>query len=77
LFSITFKIHFTVKNKCKLNIFFYLKKKKKVFNGTVVEDNIKEYKYVAIDNQGHVIDEESITREYTDETSEINEVYNR
>jgi len=48
-----------------------------LFNGTVVEDNIKEYKYVAIDNQGHVIDEESITREYTDETSEINEVYNR
>jgi len=49
----------------------------KVFTGDVVADNIKEYKYVSLNAQGAVIEEETVNRTYTDETSKINEVYNR
>ncbi|ORX44691.1 hypothetical protein BCR36DRAFT_359411 [Piromyces finnis] len=49
-----------------------------LFNGTVVsDDDIKEYKYVALNQQNQIIEEESITRTYSDEISKINEVYNR
>jgi len=39
-----------------------------LFNGTITADNIKEYKYVSLDNSGKIIGEESITRTYTDVT---------
>jgi len=53
--------------------FFYVYKK--VFNGTVTADNIKKYKYVALNKKGKVVAEESFTRKYS--TTKINEVYNR
>jgi len=46
-----------------------------VFTGTIDADNISEYKYVALDPNGQVIDEETISRKYEDKR--INEVYNR
>ncbi|ORX79365.1 hypothetical protein BCR32DRAFT_246451 [Anaeromyces robustus] len=48
-----------------------------LFNGTITADYISEYKYVALNQQGAVVEEESISRTYTDTTSQINEVYNR
>ncbi|OUM59723.1 hypothetical protein PIROE2DRAFT_14660 [Piromyces sp. E2] len=48
-----------------------------LFTGDVVADDIKEYKYVSLNSVGEVIEEESITRTYSDDTSKINEVYNR
>ena len=50
----------------------------KVFTGTIEADDIKEYKYVALEpTTGVVVEEESKTRYYSDDTSKINEVYNR
>jgi len=49
-----------------------------LFTGTIEADDIKEYKYVALEpTTGKVIEEENITRNYSDDTSKINEVYNR
>jgi len=48
-----------------------------LFTGTINTDNINEYKYVALDTLGKVIEEETLTRTYSDENSTINEVYNR
>jgi len=48
-----------------------------LFTGVINADNIDEYKYVSLDKAGKVIEEETITRKYSDETSKINEVYNR
>lgn len=48
-----------------------------LFTGKVVADEITNYKYVALDEAGNVIDTESIERTYTEETAKTNEVYNR
>jgi len=48
-----------------------------VFTGSIDADNITEYKYVALDSSGNEVEEEAINRTYSDETSKINEVYNR
>ncbi|ORX44694.1 hypothetical protein BCR36DRAFT_334320 [Piromyces finnis] len=46
-----------------------------LFSGSIEADNIDVYKYVSLDSNGKVIEEESITRNYSDDN--INEVYNR
>ena len=46
-----------------------------VFSDTIEADNISEYKYVSLDADGNVIEEENITRKYEDNNK--NEVYNR
>ncbi|OUM68980.1 hypothetical protein PIROE2DRAFT_3213 [Piromyces sp. E2] len=48
-----------------------------LFTGNVEADNITQYKYVALDAAGQVVEEEGIVRNYSDENSNINEVYNR
>ncbi|ORX78278.1 hypothetical protein BCR32DRAFT_270166 [Anaeromyces robustus] len=48
-----------------------------LFSGTVNANNIDKYKYVIFDAMSNLIEEESIERTYTSETSKINEVYNR
>jgi len=48
-----------------------------LFSGSVEADNITKYKYVALDQTGQQIEEESIVREYTGDTPKTNEVYNR
>ncbi|OUM65802.1 hypothetical protein PIROE2DRAFT_7128 [Piromyces sp. E2] len=47
-----------------------------LFTGTVNANNIKEYKYVALDQKGKVVEEENFLRTYSNETLNINEVYN-
>jgi len=46
-----------------------------VFTGSIEAENITTYKYVAMDETGQQIDEESIERTYSD--SDVKEVYNR
>ncbi|ORX52081.1 hypothetical protein BCR36DRAFT_33171 [Piromyces finnis] len=48
-----------------------------LFKGEVEANSINQYKYVALDNKNNIIEEESIVRVYSDEMSNINEVYNR
>ncbi|OUM63507.1 hypothetical protein PIROE2DRAFT_9924 [Piromyces sp. E2] len=48
-----------------------------LFGGSVNDNLVTEYKYVALDNNNRVVEEESISRIYSKETSNINEVYNR
>ncbi|ORX42556.1 hypothetical protein BCR36DRAFT_337329 [Piromyces finnis] len=48
-----------------------------LFKGTIEADDIKEYKYVSLDSNNNVLEEETINRVYSDENSNINEVYNR
>jgi len=48
-----------------------------LFTGSVEADNITQYKYVALDSTGKEVEEETINRTYSDETSKVNEVYNR
>jgi len=48
-----------------------------LFTGTVEADDIKEYHYVSLDSNNQVIEEETIKRTYSEETSKINEVFNR
>jgi hypothetical protein len=48
-----------------------------LFSGSIDADNITQYKYVALDSAGNVIEEEKIDRTYSDQNSGINEVYNR
>jgi len=46
-----------------------------LFIGSVETDTLNEYKYVALDQSNNVIEEENLTRTYSD--NKINEVYNR
>jgi len=48
-----------------------------LFTGTVNADKIDNYKYVVMEKDGKVIEEESINRVYSENNSIINEVYNR
>ncbi|ORY23153.1 hypothetical protein LY90DRAFT_706924 [Neocallimastix californiae] len=48
-----------------------------LFTTTIKSGSSKAYKYVVLDKNGKVIEEESIKRTYTSETPSINEVYNR
>jgi len=48
-----------------------------LFKGIISAEKIENYKYVALDKTGFVIDEENIERTYSSENSKINEVYNR
>ncbi|KAG4096643.1 hypothetical protein H8356DRAFT_1292313 [Neocallimastix lanati (nom. inval.)] len=48
-----------------------------LFEGTVNANNINKYKYVYIDENKNVIEEESIERTYSKENASLNEVYNR
>jgi len=48
-----------------------------LFTGSVNADNIKQYKYIITDGTGQQVEEEQITRTYSDENSKINEVFNR
>jgi len=49
---------------------------KSVFTGEIEANNISRYKYVAY-KDNVIVEEESITRTYSEENSSINEVYNR
>eukprot|EP00833_Pecoramyces_ruminatium_P011498 jgi/Orpsp1_1/1185530/evm.model.c7180000094265.1 len=46
-----------------------------LYNGTIHAENLKEYKYVALNKKNEIVIEENISRIYTNET--INEVFNR
>ncbi|ORX69346.1 hypothetical protein BCR32DRAFT_272441 [Anaeromyces robustus] len=48
-----------------------------LYTGSINVNNINQYKYVALNKNKKVVDEETFTRTYTSETSAINEVYNR
>jgi len=48
-----------------------------LFIGSIETQNLKEYKYVALDESNNVIDEEDIVRTYSNNNNKINEVYNR
>ncbi|ORX52082.1 hypothetical protein BCR36DRAFT_411535 [Piromyces finnis] len=48
-----------------------------LFKGTIEDNNLSNYKYVAIDNSNKVVKEESITRKYSKDISGINEVFDR
>ncbi|ORX87472.1 hypothetical protein BCR32DRAFT_264237 [Anaeromyces robustus] len=48
-----------------------------LFTGVVNADKIDNYKYVVMEKDGKVIEEESINRVYSESNSIINEVYNR
>ncbi|ORX67708.1 hypothetical protein BCR32DRAFT_250411 [Anaeromyces robustus] len=48
-----------------------------LFTTTIESESSKNYKYVLLDKDGNVVEEEEIKRTYTSETSSINEVYNR
>jgi len=48
-----------------------------LFSGAVEANDITKYKYVVLDSTGGVAEEETIERTYSEETSKINEVYNR
>ncbi|OUM61113.1 hypothetical protein PIROE2DRAFT_12949 [Piromyces sp. E2] len=48
-----------------------------VFTTTVESGSSSQYKYVLLDKEGNVIEEEKDVRDYTEQTSSINEVYNR
>jgi len=47
-----------------------------VFSGDIEVDNIREYKYVALNNKNEVVNEEIVNRIYS-ENNNYNEVYNR
>ncbi|ORX85861.1 hypothetical protein BCR32DRAFT_290428 [Anaeromyces robustus] len=48
-----------------------------LFTAQIEADNISNYKYVVLDQTGQVVEEESIDREYSEDNSNLNEVYNR
>jgi len=48
-----------------------------LFSAQIETNNIGNYKYVILDQAGQVVEEETIDREYSDENSKYNEVYNR
>jgi len=48
-----------------------------VFTGQVENNNIDKYKYVVLDGSGKIVEEETIERTYSSDSSKINEVYNR
>lgn len=48
-----------------------------LFTGQVENNNIDKYKYVVLDGSGKIVEEETIERTYSSDSSKINEVYNR
>ncbi|ORX52080.1 hypothetical protein BCR36DRAFT_217567, partial [Piromyces finnis] len=47
-----------------------------LFTGSIKDEPITEYKYVALNENNEVVEEESFSRTYSSEISKINEVYN-
>ncbi|ORX85862.1 hypothetical protein BCR32DRAFT_325255 [Anaeromyces robustus] len=48
-----------------------------LYSGTVSADNIDKYKFVVMNENGDVVEEEEIERTYNDNSSKVHEVYNR